>query len=79
MEFPQLPKISNDSGKAFTAPMCELLKKYADVITKPSKPVALDIKHKTELLDPEKLMHHHRMQIMSKNNFKKCEITYKNT
>ena len=45
--------------------MHELLNKYADIFTKPGKPVAQDIKHKIELLDPAKPIPHHRMQIMS--------------
>ena len=40
MEIPQLSKISDDTGEAFTAPMRELVNKYADVFTKPGKPVA---------------------------------------
>ena len=40
LEIPQLPKISDDVGAAFTAPMHELVNKYADVITKLGKPVA---------------------------------------
>ena len=35
--------------------MRELVYKYADVYTKPGKPVAYDIKHKIELLGPESL------------------------
>ena len=50
MKIPQLPKISDDTGETFTAPMSELLNKYAGVFT--IKPVAQDIKHKIELLDP---------------------------
>ena len=45
--------------------MHELLNKYADVFTKPGKPVAREIKHKIELLDPAKPIPHHRLQIMS--------------
>ena len=39
MEILQFPKIADDSGEVFTAPMCEWLNKYADVFTKPHKPV----------------------------------------
>ena len=35
------------SGEAFTAPMRELVSKYANVIKKQGKPVAGDIKHKS--------------------------------
>ena len=58
--FLQLPKISNDTGEAFTAPMRELVNKYADVFTKPRKPVARDIKHKIELLNPANPILHHK-------------------
>ena len=39
MESPPLLNISDDSGEAFTAPMHDLLNKYANVFTKPGKPV----------------------------------------
>ena len=42
--------------------MRELVNKYADVFTKPGKPVAWDIKHKTELLDPAKHIPHYRLK-----------------
>ena len=45
--------------------MHELVYKYADVLTKQGKPVVRDTKHKIELLDPEKPIPHHRLQIMS--------------
>ena len=54
MNFPKLTCISDDASEAFIAPMCELLDKYADVFTKPGKPVTRDIMHKIELLDPTK-------------------------
>ena len=31
MDITLLPKISNNAGEAFKAPMCDLLKKYPDV------------------------------------------------
>ena len=37
MEIPQLTKIADDAGEAFTAPISELLNKYAGVFTKPGK------------------------------------------
>ena len=49
LEILQLPKIPDDAGEAFTAPMLELLNKYADVLTKPGKAVVRDNKHKFEL------------------------------
>ena len=36
LELPQLPKITEDIGEALAAPMYQLVKTYADVITKPS-------------------------------------------
>ena len=59
LEKTQLSKVYDDYGEAFTAPMRELVNKYANVFTKPSKPVAREIKHKTELLDPEKPIPYH--------------------
>ena len=59
MGIPQFPKISDDADKA---PMYELFYKYADVFTKLGKPVVQNIKHKNELLDPEKLVPHHKLQ-----------------
>ena len=41
--------------------MRELLNKYADVFTKPGISIAKDIKHKIELLDPDKPITHHRL------------------
>ena len=64
MEITQLPNISDNAGKAFIAPILELLKKYAFVFTKPCKLVARDIKYKIELLDPEKPIAQLRLQIM---------------
>ena len=43
-----LSKIANDAGEAFTALICELVNNYADIITKPGKSIAQDIKHKTD-------------------------------
>ena len=40
MEILQLPMIADNAGEAFSAPMHELVNKYADVFTKPGKPVA---------------------------------------
>ena len=40
MSVPQLFKIYYDAGEASTAPMHELLNKYADIFRKPGKPVA---------------------------------------
>ena len=65
MKIPQLPNISDDAGKAFTAPMRELVYKYADVFTKPCKSIARDIKYKIELLDPEKTIPHHKLLRMN--------------
>ena len=49
--------------------MCELVNKYADVFTKPGKPIAQDIKHKIELLDPAKPIPYHRLQRISEREF----------
>ena len=46
--------------------MHELVNKYTDVLTNLGKPIAQDIKHKIELLDPEKPMPNHSLQIISK-------------
>ena len=73
MEIPQLSKIYDDAGEAFTAPLSELLNKYADVFTKPGKPVARDIKHKIELLDPAKPIPYHRLQRMSEIELKEVQ------
>ena len=62
LEIPQLPKIADDTSEAFKAPMHELVNNYANVFTKPSKPVAQDIKHKIELLDPAKSIPHYKLQ-----------------
>ena len=64
-EIYPLLKVANDTGEAFIAPMYGLVNKYADVFTKPGKPVACDIKYKIEWLDPAKPILHNRLQIMS--------------
>ena len=51
--------------------MYELINNYADVFTKPGKPVARDIKHKIELLDPEKPKPHHRLKRMGARKLQK--------
>ena len=71
MKIPQLPKISDDTGEAFTAPILELLNKNSDVFTKLGKPIAQDIKHKIDLLDPAKPVPHYRLKIMSEVELKK--------
>ena len=48
LEITQLSKIFDASGVFFTVPMRNLVNKYADIFTTPSKPIAQDIKHKTE-------------------------------
>ena len=53
--------------------MHELLNKFADVFTKPDKPVAWNIKHKIELLDPTKPIPHRRLPIMSERELKKVQ------
>ena len=58
LQILQLPKISEDFGRAFTVPMLKLVNKYADVFKKPGKPVAQNIKQKNELLGPEKPIPH---------------------
>ena len=73
MEIPHLQKIYDNAGEAVTAPMHELLNKYADVFTKPDKPVAREIKHKIELLDPAKPIPHHRLQIVSEKSIERSE------
>ena len=70
LELPQLPKIAVDTGGAFTAPMRELIYKYADVFRKPGKPIAQDIKHKIEFLDPAKHIPHHRLQRISERDLR---------
>ena len=67
LETSELSKISANSGEAFTAPMRQLVIKYAAVFTKPGKPVAWDIKHKIELLEPTKPKPHRRLLRMSGN------------
>ena len=73
LELPQLPKIADDAGIAFTEPMKELVNKYADVFSKPGKPVARDIKHKIDLLDPSKAIPHHRQQRMSEKELQEVQ------
>ena len=51
----------------------ELVNKYADVFTNPSKPVAIDIKQKIELLDPEKPIPHHKLQRISEIKLKEVK------
>ena len=53
--------------------MHDLVKKYADVLAKPGKPVEWDIKHKIKLLDPAKPIAHHRLQRMSEREFQKVQ------
>ena len=53
--------------------MHELINKYADAFTKPSKPIVQDIKHKIELLDPEKPIPHHRLKIMIEIKMQKVQ------
>ena len=62
MEIPQLPKIIYYASEAFIAHMHEFLDKYADVFTKPGKPVARDIKHKIDFLEPEEPIPHQLQQ-----------------
>ena len=47
----QLQIIANIE-KAFQIAICEFTNKYADVFPKPSKPIAYDITHHIELLNP---------------------------
>ena len=68
LDITQISIISDNTGKAFTAPMRELVNKYADVFTKPGKPIARDIKHKIELLYPEKPIAHYKLQIISETD-----------
>ena len=53
--------------------MLELLNKYAGVFNLPGKPVAPDIKHKIELLDPATPIPHHRLQIISERKLQKVQ------
>ena len=57
--------------------MCELVNEYGVVYTKPGKNAALDIKHKTGLLDPEKPISHHKQQKISKKELQKVQIHQK--
>ena len=62
-----------DSGEVFIVPMRKLLNKYADVFTKLGQPVAQDIKHRIESLDPVKPIPHHRLQIMIEKEFQEVQ------
>ena len=73
MKNSQLSKIYDGAGEAFTAPMHDLVNKYADVFTKPGRPVAREIKQKNELLDPAKPIPHHRLQIISERELKQVQ------
>ena len=73
LEITQLSKIFDNAGEAFADPMHELVNKYADASTKPGKPIARDIKHKIELLDPSKPMTRHRLQRMSEKKVQKMQ------
>ena len=53
--------------------MHALLNKYFGVFTKPGKPVAQDIKHKIEFLDPAKPIPHHRLQRISEIEFQEVQ------
>ena len=65
--------VFDDAGEAFTAPIHELVNNYADIFTKPGKPIAQDIKHIIELLDPAKLLPHHRLQRMSERKLQEMQ------
>ena len=73
LEIIQFPKIFDDAGKVFTAPMHALVNKYSDALTKLGKPITQDIKHKVELLDPAKPIPHHKLQRVSERELQ--EIT----
>ena len=51
------------------APLCELVNKYANVLTKLGKPIAQNIKNKTELLDLKKPIALHKLYKMSEWKF----------
>ena len=72
LEIAQINRISDDYSKVSTALMRELINKYADIFTKPSKPFSYDIKHKVELLDPEKSIPHHILLRMSEKRSTKA-------
>ena len=57
--------------------MRELVNKYADIVTNPDKPVARDIKHKIDLLDPVKPITHHRLQGISGRKLNKMQKNLK--
>ena len=65
LQLPQLPRIADNADKAIFAPMHELNNKYTDVLAKPSKPVARDIKHQIKFLDPAKPITLHKQQRIS--------------
>ena len=73
MEVTQHPKIFDDAGEAFTASMCELVNKYANIFTTLRKPLAREIKHKIELLDSVKPIPHHRLQRISEIKLHKVQ------
>ena len=54
-------------------PCMTLVNMYADVFTKPGKPIAQDIKHKIELLDPAKPIPHHILQKITEKKFQEVQ------
>ena len=56
-----------------TASMCELIKKYADVFTKPGKPVGQNIKRKIKLLGLAKTPPYPRKQNISERELKEIQ------
>ena len=70
LEVLQYLKIPNDAGKAFTVLVHELVNNYAYVIKKLGKPIAQDIEHKIELLEPAKPIPYHIQQTMSERELK---------
>ena len=73
LEIPHFSRITDDTSEAFIAPMCELVNKYADVFTKPGKPVSGDIKHKIRLLDPAKPISCYGLQRISERELQKMQ------
>ena len=73
IKLSQLKKISDNYGETFITTIRELVYKYADVYTKPGKPVVYDIKHKIELLGPAKPVCYHRLQRMSEKKITRSE------
>ena len=63
--MPTQPAISEDAGEVFSVAMQNLIAKYKEVFSKPGKPMARDIKHRIELLDPAQKIPYHRQQRMS--------------